>query len=187
MTWLQPLKARQQPRSACSRHVCMQPQKTTTAAATNAPIHSIQIQSHAWFLLEDVLANDRIRNHDHFCSAPAAVRSTPDAQRRLEVVVGDGHGIEDLGVDVLVLQVDDIHLLADALQRGFRAECSQIRTHKTVSVLQICRESALLVVAITFHVAPEFAFLTQHIPCLKCKSVSGVPWTVQISSETCCP
>lgn len=39
----------------------------------------------------------------------------PDAQRRLEVVIRDCHGIEDFGIDGLIFQVNHVHLLADAL------------------------------------------------------------------------
>jgi hypothetical protein len=52
-----------------------------------------------------------------------------DAERRLEVVVGHRHGVEDLRIDLVVLQVDHVHLLADALQRGLRAQRRQIRAH----------------------------------------------------------
>lgn len=62
----------------------------------------------------------------HLDDGLAQCRGVADAQRRLEVVVGDGHGVEDLGVDLVVLQVDDVHLLPDALQRRLRAQRRQV-------------------------------------------------------------
>lgn len=52
-----------------------------------------------------------------------------------EVVHGDGKGVHDLCVDGLVLKVDEIHLLPDGLQGGFRAQSSQVSTHVAVSLI----------------------------------------------------
>lgn len=49
-----------------------------------------------------------------FPGVPAAAAAAGRGATHL----GDCHGREHLGVDVVVLQVDHVHLLADALQRG---------------------------------------------------------------------
>eukprot|EP00898_Chlorokybus_atmophyticus_P005073 jgi/Chlat1/5567/Chrsp369S08998 len=65
-----------------------------------------------------------------------ASRSTSGANgdlrnSRLEVLVGDGHGVQHLSINGLILEVDDIHLLSDALQSSFCAKSSQIGSNKT--------------------------------------------------------
>ena len=65
-----------------------------------------------------------------------AMMHTPDAEGGLEVVVGDSHGVQDLCVDRLILQVDDVHLLADALQRRLCAQGCQVGAHVPMCVLQ---------------------------------------------------
>jgi hypothetical protein len=54
---------------------------------------------------------------------------------KLEVFLGDAHCLEDLGVDLIGLDVDDVHLFTDALQRGLCAEGSNVGAYETVSVL----------------------------------------------------
>jgi len=61
-------------------------------------------------------------------------RGVGHAQRRLEVVLRHRHGGQHLGVDRVVLQVDDVHLLADALQRGLGAQRRQVGAHVAVRV-----------------------------------------------------
>ena len=48
------------------------------------------------------------------------------AHREPEVLHGDGEAVEDLGVDGLVFEIDEVHLLADLLESGLRTECSEI-------------------------------------------------------------
>ena len=43
--------------------------------------------------------------------------------------VSEKGSVEHLGVDVVVLQVDHVHLLADALQCGLRAQRRQVSAH----------------------------------------------------------
>lgn len=47
----------------------------------------------------------------------------------LEVIHGDSHGVKDVGIDSVILQVDDVHLLPNCLKRCLRAQCCQISTH----------------------------------------------------------
>ena len=49
-----------------------------------------------------------------------------------EVLLRHSERVEHLGVDLLVLEIDEIHLLADLLQRRLRAERRQIAAHVTV-------------------------------------------------------
>ena len=60
------------------------------------------------------------------------------AHGELEVFLTDGHSLQDLGVDLVGLDVDDVHLFADALQRGFSAEGGHVCAHETVGVLGHC-------------------------------------------------
>ena len=76
-------------------------------------------------------------SHSAKCPTEAVV-NTPDAEGCLEVVVGDSHGVQDLCIDGLILQVDDIHLLADALQSRLCAQGCQVSAHISVCVLQPC-------------------------------------------------
>ena len=54
------------------------------------------------------------------------------------MLICDSHRIKDLGVNLVIVDIDKIHLFADALECCFRAELRQIRTHKTVSILSYC-------------------------------------------------
>ena len=51
-----------------------------------------------------------------------------------EVLHGDGEAVEDLGVDVLVLEVDEVHLLSDLLKGGLRAQGCQVCAHMTMGL-----------------------------------------------------
>ena len=42
--------------------------------------------------------------------------------REFEVFVGDCKLIHDLGVDDILVNVDEVHLSSDLLKRGFRAK-----------------------------------------------------------------
>ena len=55
-----------------------------------------------------------------------------------EVLLGNGHGFKDGSVDFLGLDVDDVHLLSDALKGRFGAECCHISADKTVGVFGDC-------------------------------------------------
>ena len=57
-----------------------------------------------------------------------------NAQSVAEVVLADGHRIEDLGVDLLVLDVDEVHLLADALHGGLGTEGGDIGADEAVGL-----------------------------------------------------
>jgi len=65
-----------------------------------------------------------------------APKGTPDAQGRLEVVICDSHGIEDLCINGLIFKVNDIHLLADALQGCLCAQGCQVSAYIPMRVLQ---------------------------------------------------
>ena len=74
----------------------------------------------------------------HSWGTKARHQHAPDAQGSLEVVIGHRHGVEDLGINVLILQVDDVHLLANALQGSLRAQRCQVGSHIAVCVLEQC-------------------------------------------------
>ena len=57
-----------------------------------------------------------------------------NAEGVAEVVLVDGHGVEDLGVDLLVLNVDEVHLLADALHGGLGTEGGDVGTDEAVGL-----------------------------------------------------
>lgn len=64
--------------------------------------------------------------------AMSCARSAPgvgDAKRGLEMIVGDSHGIQNLGINVVLLKVNQVHLLTDALQRSLGTQGSQICTN----------------------------------------------------------
>jgi hypothetical protein len=71
----------------------------------------------------------------HFDVGLTQRRRVDSTHRELEVLLGHAHRFEDLGVDLLGLDVDDVHLLPDALQGRFSAEGSNVRSHETVGVL----------------------------------------------------
>ena len=48
------------------------------------------------------------------------------AHREPEVLHGDGEAVEDLGVDGLVFEIDEVHLLADLLKGSLGAECGEV-------------------------------------------------------------
>ena len=67
-----------------------------------------------------------------------AMLHAPDAEGCFEVVIGDSHSIQDLCINGLILQVDDIHLLTDALQSRLCAQGCQVSAHVPMRVLQPC-------------------------------------------------
>ncbi|BAT05417.1 Os08g0413050, partial [Oryza sativa Japonica Group] len=58
-----------------------------------------------------------------------------DLHGELEVVHGDGQRVEDLHVDGVVLDVDDVQLLPDALHGGLGAERGEVGADEPVGVL----------------------------------------------------
>lgn len=52
--------------------------------------------------------------------------------RVAEVLHGDGERRQYLGVDLVVLQIDQVHLLADLLQGGLRAEGGEVGANVAV-------------------------------------------------------
>ena len=52
----------------------------------------------------------------------------------MNTVANESSPVENLGVDGLVLEVDEVHLLPDLLERGLAAERRQVRTHVAVSL-----------------------------------------------------
>mmetsp|Transcript_2893 Transcript_2893/g.6565 ORF Transcript_2893/g.6565 Transcript_2893/m.6565 type:complete len:328 (+) Transcript_2893:273-1256(+) len=70
--------------------------------------------------------------HLHHCLSQGG--GVHAAHRRLEVLLGHGHRVQDLCVDGLFLQIDEIHLLPDARERSFRTELGQVSTDEAVGV-----------------------------------------------------
>ena len=52
----------------------------------------------------------------------------------MNTVANESSPVENLGVDGLVLEVDEVHLLPDLLERGLAAERRQVRTHVAVGL-----------------------------------------------------
>lgn len=51
------------------------------------------------------------------------------------MLVRDRHGVQYLGIDGFVFQIDDVHLLSDALERSFGAQSGEVGTNIPVRVL----------------------------------------------------
>mmetsp|Transcript_13821 Transcript_13821/g.28275 ORF Transcript_13821/g.28275 Transcript_13821/m.28275 type:complete len:206 (+) Transcript_13821:1164-1781(+) len=51
-----------------------------------------------------------------------------------EMVLGHGHGVEDLGVDGLLLDINKVHLLPNALHSGLGTEGGDISADETVGL-----------------------------------------------------
>jgi hypothetical protein len=68
----------------------------------------------------------------------------------LEVVLADRHAVEDFGVDHLVLNVNEVHLFADALHRGLRAERGNVGPDKSV---RLARNGLGFDIVVELHVA----------------------------------
>mmetsp|Transcript_28442 Transcript_28442/g.80059 ORF Transcript_28442/g.80059 Transcript_28442/m.80059 type:complete len:454 (-) Transcript_28442:148-1509(-) len=49
-----------------------------------------------------------------------------------EVILVDGHGIQDFGIDGFVFDIDEIHLFADALHGGFGTQGSDVGSDESV-------------------------------------------------------
>lgn len=72
------------------------------------------------------------------------------AHRELKVILGHSHCFQDLSVDLIVLNINDVHLLTDALQGAFCAKGSNICSHKAVSIFGY---------SLKVHVLPQFHVL----------------------------
>jgi len=53
-----------------------------------------------------------------------------------EVFHSDGERVEHLGVNLLLFEVDEVHLLADLLQRRLRAQRRQVGAHVAVALVR---------------------------------------------------
>lgn len=62
------------------------------------------------------------------------------AHGEFEVVLTDAHLLQNLRIDFLVVNIEEIHLFTDTLERGFSAKLGHISTHETVRVLGHGRE-----------------------------------------------
>ena len=51
------------------------------------------------------------------------------------MIIGHCHGIQNLGIDSLILKIDDVHFLSDALQCSLSAKCRKISSHITMRLL----------------------------------------------------
>mmetsp|Transcript_4031 Transcript_4031/g.11812 ORF Transcript_4031/g.11812 Transcript_4031/m.11812 type:complete len:432 (-) Transcript_4031:97-1392(-) len=65
------------------------------------------------------------------------------------MVLAHGHGVEDFGVDRVLLDVDQVHLLPDALHGGFRAQRSHVCAHEAVG---LARNGLRVHVVVELHV-----------------------------------
>lgn len=77
------------------------------------------------------------------------------AHGELEMVLGDAHGFEDGRVDCLGLDVDDVHLLSDALKSRLGAKRSHVGPHETVGVFRNSLEVYVLAQLHVFGVNSE--------------------------------
>merc|ERR1719440_2620001 len=85
----------------------------------------------------DVLeaANVVPRDIGHLDDRLAQSRRVGGAERGTEVLLRDGHRVQHLGVDFVVVQVDDVHLLANALHGGLRAQRGNVGADVAVRLL----------------------------------------------------
>mmetsp|Transcript_1988 Transcript_1988/g.3116 ORF Transcript_1988/g.3116 Transcript_1988/m.3116 type:complete len:251 (+) Transcript_1988:1337-2089(+) len=96
------------------------------------------------------------RHVGNFHHRLAQRRGVGHPQRGGEVVVCHRHCVKDLCIDGLVLEVNDVHLLADALQRRLRAQCGEIRAHISVRLLGDLLQVHLLVELHVFGVDAKY-------------------------------
>lgn len=52
------------------------------------------------------------------------------------MLLGDGHGVKDGGIDLVGLDIDEIHLFTNTLKRGFGAKLGHICTDETVGLFR---------------------------------------------------
>mmetsp|Transcript_39864 Transcript_39864/g.95355 ORF Transcript_39864/g.95355 Transcript_39864/m.95355 type:complete len:354 (+) Transcript_39864:1131-2192(+) len=78
----------------------------------------------------DVIPLD-VRHLDHCFTQGGGVAL---AHGRSEVLLRHKHGVQDLSVDGLLLQIDEVHLLSDARECGLSAQLCQVCAHKAVRV-----------------------------------------------------
>lgn len=57
-----------------------------------------------------------------------------DAEGEAEVLHGDAEGVENLGIDGVLVEIDEVHLLTDLLHGGLGAESSHIGTDVTMGL-----------------------------------------------------
>ena len=95
-------------------------------------------------------ANVLPRRVGHLDDSLAQRRRVRDAERVAEVLVRHGHRVKDLGVDRLLVDVDQVHLLADALHRRLGAERGDVRADKAV---RLARDRLRVNVIVELHVA----------------------------------
>mmetsp|Transcript_2596 Transcript_2596/g.7814 ORF Transcript_2596/g.7814 Transcript_2596/m.7814 type:complete len:353 (+) Transcript_2596:315-1373(+) len=69
--------------------------------------------------------------HGHLSERGRVARTKGES----EVILCDTELVQHLGVDRLVLQVDQVHFLTNTLESGFRTELGQICSDKTMSLL----------------------------------------------------
>mmetsp|Transcript_7662 Transcript_7662/g.16937 ORF Transcript_7662/g.16937 Transcript_7662/m.16937 type:complete len:557 (+) Transcript_7662:788-2458(+) len=86
--------------------------------------------------LDALEAADVVPRHiGHLDHRLAQRRRVGRAERRAEVLLRDGHRVEDLGVDLIVVEVYHVHLLADALHRRLGAELRNVGADVAVRLL----------------------------------------------------
>jgi hypothetical protein len=65
-------------------------------------------------------------------------RGIDTSHRKLEMLLGHGHCLEDVCIDFLCFDVDDVHFLSDALESRFSAKSCNIGANKTMGILGNC-------------------------------------------------
>ena len=92
----------------------------------------------------------------------------PDAKGCLEVIIGDSHGCQDLCINLIIFQINDIHLLSNTLQSGFCAQSSQICSYETMCILH--NQNTTLIFANSMNIASTFS--NKRIGCLSLKDTA---------------
>mmetsp|Transcript_25697 Transcript_25697/g.60458 ORF Transcript_25697/g.60458 Transcript_25697/m.60458 type:complete len:202 (-) Transcript_25697:917-1522(-) len=95
-----------------------------------------------------------------------------------EVVLVDGHAIQDLGINLFVFDINQIHLLTDTLHGGFGTESGDIGTDKTMGFS--CNGFGIDIV-VQFHVACVNA---EHFQAAILIGDTNVDFTVKTSKTT---
>ena len=92
-------------------------------------------------ITSDILPLDVWHLHDGFPKTGGVALS----HREFEVVLTDRHLVQNRRVDLVVLDVEQVHLLPDALKSTFSAELGHVRAHETVRLLSYRRQLHVLV------------------------------------------
>mmetsp|Transcript_26025 Transcript_26025/g.29787 ORF Transcript_26025/g.29787 Transcript_26025/m.29787 type:complete len:462 (-) Transcript_26025:596-1981(-) len=110
-----------------------------------------RIQDHFLQVLLDIFKTSDIVPADirNFNNSLTKRRRITLSQGKLEVIVGNSHGVQNSGIDGLIFNINDIHLFSDTLQGSFGTELGKIGSDETMSFL---RDTGKFDIFCQFHV-----------------------------------